>query len=115
MKAISKKVKICDSLFSKGFGLMFTKKRSDFAYVFDFPKPKMLAVTMVFVFYPIDVIFLDSKGVIVEHISGLKPFRNYFVKNKIKTFIEFPKGFIKKYHLKNGLKMQWSDKQVTIL
>lgn len=93
---------------------MFTKKKSDFAYIFDFPKPRKLAVTMFFVFYPIDIIFLDSKNIIIETVLGLKPFRNYVAKNKIKTFIEFPKGFINTYGLKKGQKINWNSTQVQI-
>ena len=94
---------------------MFTKKKSDFAYVFNFPKPRKLAVTMFCVFYPIDIIFLNSENLVVELVSGLKPFRNYIAKNKVGTFVEFPKGFIEKFGLKVGQKINWNSKQVQII
>ena len=57
---IIKKVQYCKSLFSKFRGLMFTKKKER-ALIFFFNKPTRVDLHMFFVFYPIDVVFLNEK------------------------------------------------------
>lgn len=91
---------------------MFSKEREDFAYIFEFPKKRRLAVTMYFVFYPIDILFLNESNKIIETVSYLKPFRNYVPSAKIKTFIELPKGSIQKHLLKKGQTISWDEKVV---
>lgn len=49
---------------------------------------------MFFVFYPIDVIFLDSEMKIVEIKENFKPFTIYKPKKKARYVIELPKGTI---------------------
>ena len=51
---------------------------------------------MLFVFYPIDVLFLGKNKVVVEIKESLMPFTVYTPKNKAKYIIELPQGTIKK-------------------
>lgn len=51
------KIKICKSWFSKFRGLMFSKKKN---LLFVFNKEKIIAIHMLFVFFPITVIYLDK-------------------------------------------------------
>jgi uncharacterized protein len=51
---------------------------------------------MVFVFYPIDVLFLDKNKVVVEVKDNFRPFSFYTPKNKAMYVIELPAGTIKK-------------------
>jgi hypothetical protein len=85
---LAKRYKICKSLLSRGFGLMFSKKR---ILVFVFDKEKISALHMFFVFFPIDALFLDANKIVVEIKENLKPFSLYMPKKKAKYIIELPK------------------------
>lgn len=102
----SKKITICktvffhNNLFSKGTGLMFSSKIKDEAHIFPFNEEKKVSLTMWFVFFSIDVLYLDKNKKIVEVIEGFKPFTNYFPKKNSMYVVELPLGFIKKHKLK---------------
>ncbi len=91
---ITKKVKYCNNIFSKGIGLMFSK-RVDKALIFDFFKEKIISLHMLFVFYPIDVLFLDDKNKVVEIKENFKPFTFYTPKKKARYVIEMLNGVVK--------------------
>ncbi|MGV8162534.1 MAG: DUF192 domain-containing protein [Candidatus Nanoarchaeia archaeon] len=103
-----KKLVVCSrivfrkNLFSKGFGLMCHKKIEDEAHIFIFKKKKKIALTMWFVFFPIDVLFLDEKKRIVEIKQNFKPFTNYYPKEEAMFVLELPEGTINKKKLKKG-------------
>jgi uncharacterized protein len=103
-KIIASKIVYCDNLFRKGTGLMFHTKNAvdDTAWIFRFNNLRRVGVTMFFVFFPIDIVFLDRNNVIVELKECLKPFRNYTSMTRIYSFIELRHGTIKKYALKKG-------------
>lgn len=92
---ISKKKKFCNNIFSKGFGLMFSRK-TDKSLVLDFNTEKIISLHMLFVFYPIDVIFLDEKKRVVEIKENFKPFRFYTPKKKARYVIELPESSVKR-------------------
>ena len=50
---------------------------------------------MFFVFYPIDVLFLNKNKIVVEMKENFKPFTFYTPKNKALYIIELPRGSIK--------------------
>ena len=85
---VSKDKKICLSVFSKMKGLMFTLKPKTLVFVNnkEIPTP----IHMMFMFYPIDVLWLDA-GKKVVHKQTLKPFG--FSKNiSAKYVVELPAG-----------------------
>jgi len=71
---------------------MFHKKITDTAYVFIFNKPRRIDLHMFFVFYPIDVLFLDEKKKIVEIKENFRPFTFYYPNKKASYVIELPAG-----------------------
>ena len=79
-------MKICKSFFSKFRGLMFSKKK-DLLFVFE--NEKRRSIHMLFVFFPINVIFLDSNYVIKE-VKKLYPFTFYLSNCKSKYILESP-------------------------
>ena len=81
--------KICKTSCSKCLGLMFSKKKT---IVLEFPKEKIIPLHMLFVFYPIDVLFLNKNKTIVEIKNNFKPFTSYTPKNKAKYAVEIPKS-----------------------
>jgi hypothetical protein len=94
---IIRKTKICRSLLCKGRGLMFTR-RADYALVFAFDSEKRRerTLTMMFVFYPIDVLFLDSRMRVVDIKERFMPFTNYTPKKPCRYVIELPQGLSRK-------------------
>jgi uncharacterized membrane protein (UPF0127 family) len=103
-KIVASKIVYCDSFIRQGTGLIFRTKSSveNTAWVFRFKNPRKVAVTMFFVFFPIDIVFLDRNNCIVELKENLKPFRNYTCKEKIYSFVELKQGIIKKYSIKTS-------------
>lgn len=106
---IVKKSVSCNTIFSKGFGLMFRTKYAikDTGWIFSFSKPTRVPITMWFVFYPIDIVFLDSQKKIIEIVEGLKPFANYSATKPARYFIELQAGTVKKKHIALGQKMKF--------
>ena len=103
---IATKVKFCNSLFSKATGLRFKWIKKDEAYVFTFDKSQKVLMDMFFVFYSIDVVFLDEKNEIVELKKRFLPFTFYASDNEAKSIIEFSKETIDKFGLKIGDKLE---------
>lgn len=68
---------------------MFLKKKT---IVLEFKKEKIIPLHMLFVFYPIDILFLNKNKEIVEIKQNLKPFAFYTPKNKAKYIVEMPKN-----------------------
>ncbi|MCF7799185.1 DUF192 domain-containing protein [Candidatus Woesearchaeota archaeon] len=113
-RRIADTVTLCTSFWKKGTGLMFRFPKGLFAYVFPFYAERRLVITMWFVFYSIDILFLDAADTVVEKVT-LKPFSNYYPKAIAKTFIELPKGTIKQHDIALGQKVSWSNDFVDLL
>jgi len=93
--------KICRSLWSKARGLMFSRKKN---LVFVFEEEKRIGLHMFFVFFPIDVLFLDSKKKVVEIKRNFRPFSFYTSKEKAKYVVELSE----KYNFKLGDKVNFT-------
>ena len=103
--AIAKDAVLCLGLFSKIKGLMFTRKPK--SLIFDFCSEKRIGLHMWFVFYPIDVLFLDKNGKVVELKTGFMPFSAYTSKKKARYAIELPEGSIRKSRTAIGDRIGW--------
>ncbi len=105
---IIKKIKLANTYFKRFIGLMFeNKKKFNYALIFSFPKESRISCSlhMLFVFFPIDVIFLNSKKEVVDKVT-LKPWTiNYTPKKAAKFVIEAPVNTFKKINL--GNKITW--------
>jgi len=108
-KVIMKNVRFAGNTWERMRGLMFEdKNKFNYALVFEFPKESQLGTSlhMLFVFFPIDVLFLDKNGVVVDK-AALLPFTpNYTPKKPAKYVIELPKG--KASGIKVGQKVEWN-------
>lgn len=106
-KIIASKIVLCNSFFKKGTGLMFKVKKDiiNTAWIFSFKNSRRVSVTMMFVFFPIDIIFLDKNNKIIELKENFKPFTNYTSNQYINSFIELEQGIVKKYNLTLGKKI----------
>lgn len=102
--AIGKKARLCRDVFSKAIGLMFSKPRT---LVFEFEKEKIISLHMLFVFYPIDVLFLDKNKVVVDKKEDFRPFTFYASKKKAMYAIEMENGTIDKTKTEIGDKIEF--------
>ena len=74
---------------------MFRFKRPDYALVFIFNKEARRDLHMLFVFFPIDVLFLDKNKKVADIKKNFKPFSYYTPKAKAKYVVELPVGMLK--------------------
>lgn len=68
---------------------------------------EFIPLHMWFVFFPIDVIYLDSKKQIVEVIERFYPFMAHIPLTKAKYVLEVPTGTIKKNRISVGKKLSF--------
>ena len=101
---LAKNAKICKNIFSKSLGLIFSKPKS---LIFIFKEEKINPLHMFFVFYPIDVLFLNKNKIVVELTENFRPFAFYTPKNKAKYIIELPQNTIKKTKTQIGDKIKF--------
>ncbi len=91
--------KVARTVFQKAKGLMFSKRRD---LLFVFKTEERLNFHMVFVFYPIDIIFLNSKFEVVDFKKSFKPFTFYYSKKKALYALEVEEGFVDKHNIRIG-------------
>lgn len=105
---ISKHVIPCKSFWEKSIGLMFSfeRKMKGKALIFYFNQEQKVSIHMFFVFYPIDVIWLDENKRVVEQ-KTLCPFTIYYPKHKAKYVIEADKGILKQTGTAKGDLVNW--------
>lgn len=90
---ISKEKRFMVSKREQGRGLMF--KRKPETLVFDLKKKKKVGLHMFFVFFPIDVLFLDEDKKITAKIENFLPWRICKAREG-RFIIELPAGTIRK-------------------
>jgi len=91
---------------AKFIGLMLSKRKNK-ALIFAFYKEKIISLHMIFVFYPIDVLFLDKNKIVVDKKENFKPFTFYNSKKKAMYAVELPEGIIKKTKTEIGDKIKF--------
>lgn len=106
IKNISKKKKIisshriADNMFSRAKGLMFSRQKDfDYGLIFDLERETKIgaSIHMFFVFFPINLVFLDSNKRIIDLKLGLKPWQMTKPKTKCRYIIELPVEYGKKF------------------
>jgi len=91
---IATNARVCNSILSRAVGLMFSLKPRSLIFIFE--KEKTIPLHMFFVFFPIDIVFLNKNKIVVELKEIFKPFTIYAPKEKAMYIIELPKNTIKK-------------------
>ncbi len=100
--------KLADTVLKRTKGLMFTRPIKDEGLVFTFPKVMEASLHMFFVFYRIDILWLDENNTISDLRNGAWPFTPLIIpKKKAKVVIELPYGVIKKSETKIGHIIQY--------
>jgi len=102
---ISQKCFFCESAWSKAIGLMFAFRPKTLLFVFK--KPTKICLHNIFVFFPIDLIYLNSEMKVVELKHEFLPFSLYRPKKKAVYLIETRKGAIKKSKTHVGDEIQF--------
>ena len=85
---VANDVNIYSSVFTKAIGMMFSQPKN---LLFVFEKEDIIPLHTFFVFFPIDIVYLDKNKKVVEK-TCMKPFAYYKPKNKAKYVIEFGKS-----------------------
>ena len=99
--------KVAHTVFQKARGLMFSKQRD---LLFVFKTEERLNFHMVFVFYPIDIIFINHNFEVVDFKKSFKPFTFYYSKRKALYALEVKEGFIEENNIKIGDKLFIGEK-----
>ena len=84
-------IKVCNNWYEKFFGLMFSRKKN-LLFIFKNEKPRV--IHMLFVFFPIEVLFLDKERKVVELKENFLPFTFYSPNQKAQYIIEAPRTTI---------------------
>ena len=100
-KVIATTSRLADSLLSRLLGLMFSKP-SHAALVIKFDEEEKISLHMMFVFYPIDVIFVNKRKEVVDVKENLRPFDTHTSERKALYAIELPVGTIRNSKTKIG-------------
>ena len=100
---LAQRITRCDTLLAKARGLMFSRGLQEGGcLLFSFSQPERPWIHMLFVFFPVDMLFLDKDG-IVAHIVEARPFQLRIVPPvPVLTLIELPTGTIRKSGTREG-------------
>jgi uncharacterized membrane protein (UPF0127 family) len=106
---VAKQYKLCRSVGSKARGLMFTNESQVLgaALLFEFRRAAEQSLHMFFVFYPIDVLFLDEKKKVVDVKEGFRPFTVYNSRQMAKYVLELPRGTVRRSKTCEGDVLKW--------
>jgi uncharacterized protein len=109
-KLLADKIKIASGFGSKFKGLLGKKilKNGEGLFIV-----KCTSIHMFFMSIPLDVIFIDYDGKIVEIYKNLKPWRISRIHLEALGVIEVPAGFSEKFKLKKGDKLKFKPQQTT--
>ncbi len=77
----------CRTLFSQIIGLMFRQIKND-GLIFIFKKEKYISLHTLFVFYSIDIIYINKDKKIIKLLKKAKPFTLFIPHTKCKYIIE---------------------------
>ena len=108
-KKIIGKTFLAETHWQKMKGLMFEDvKKFNYGLIFCLPRESVANATihMLFVFFPIDIVYLDKSKKVVDIAKNILPFSlGYAPKKPSKYFIELPAG--KSKGIKIGNRLEW--------
>jgi len=108
-KILINKTKLCKNFLNKSIGLILHKKLKDKGLIFIYKKEKKISLHMIFVFFPIDVLFLNKNKKVIDMKKDFKPFSFYIAKKKAKYILELPEWTIKKTKTEIGDKIKFES------
>lgn len=97
---------VCKSYFSKFRGMIF-RRNNALPMLFTFDKEKKIPIHMLFVFFPLIVLWLDKRKMIVDK-KILWPFQMYSPQKKACFVVEIPlNSKYSKFRTKKIRKLRW--------
>lgn len=107
---LAEEVEIADSFWSRLRGLMFRSKFEwEKALLFRFSEPRKFRIHTFFVFFPIDLIYLDQYLKVQELVRGLSSWRVHSPEVTAKFLIELPEGKIDNARVEVGDKIELQE------
>lgn len=107
--AIAENIEFARTVVSQTLGLMFRRHiPPGYAMIFVLKKPSSVNVHMLFMRFPIDVIFLNNEKKIAG-LSRLNPWTGHKAMENVKYVIETHAGSVEKYNLSIGGQMEFED------
>ena len=106
-RKVVSKVSHCNTAWSKFRGLMFSLPIRDRCLVFRFDPPRRVDLHMFFVFFPIDVLFLDKKRRVIEIKHNFLPFTFYLSGKKAGYAVELPARTILDRRIRVGDRLEF--------
>ena len=104
---VSNKTEIANSIFKRSLGLMFRKEPRPLLMILD--EESKPGIWMLFMRFPIDLVFIDSLKRVVSVVEDIKPinlnpdtWKIYYPSKPIKYVLELPAGTIKRKGIKTG-------------
>lgn len=105
-KLIAGVVKLLVSEKEKQKGLTFTRPKDNVAYFFYYSKPSYLLLHMFFVFYKLDIIFVDEDFNVLKVLKNVLPFTPLIFPPKgARHFIETKAGLAKEIKVGHKLRI----------
>lgn len=97
--------RICSTPSSQARGLMFSKKlKPNTSILIKFSKEKNIPIHMLFVFFPIDAVWINKQQRIVHIERNIKPFKPFINPNKqAMAILETPKNATKNLRIGDKL------------
>ena len=104
--------KYCENILPRAKGLMFSKPlKQGSAIVLVSPKEGILETTihMMFVFFPLDIVWLNKNKEVVDFCKGVKPFTFVAPKKAAKYVLELPCGVCENLKLGDKITLQFNE------
>ncbi len=102
---VATRIEHATSVVSMMRGLMFRRDiPDDYAMIFVFSKPGAVSVHMLFMRFPIDVIFLNQDKIIID-VARLDPWVGHRRVRGVAYFIEMNAGTLERYGLVCGSRL----------
>ncbi|OPY27987.1 MAG: hypothetical protein A4E28_01763 [Methanocella sp. PtaU1.Bin125] len=106
---VASEVEMADTLLKQTIGLMFRKSiPSGYAMIFDMRREQYISIHMMFVFFPIDLVYLDRNRRIIDIKRHLRPWIGVAAAKKPARYaIELPDGTVEACGLKESETLEW--------
>ncbi len=105
---IANEISYAINIFSQILGLILHKSiPEDFALIFVLKRPGKVGVHMLFMLFPIDVIFLDADKKIIG-TATLRPWTGHKQMKGVKYIIEMNQGTVERFNLIAGEQLTFS-------
>lgn len=102
-KILAENVEVADSFWSRFRGLMFRRSfENGEALLFPFSNPRKFGVHTFFVFFPIDLVYLDREMEVLEIKKELSSWSTYKPDVEAYFLVELPGGKVRKVKVEVG-------------